>query len=138
MAKKITIAQLERAFRAAPEEVKREGQEFLLRGLSEYKKVAVVSPWRIGQRGGGIPVATPQTSGYWGGKLKEQHRTKILGLEGRFGVDPNSVPYAKYVHKGTSKMESRPWLDYAKQRADRSVQGHYRVFLDNILKFIAQ
>lgn len=130
MAKTITASQLIRAFRSAPQEVANEGKIFLTRGLSEYKRVAVQSsPWRVGQTGGGIPVAS--------GNLKEQHRTVISGLEGRFGVGQSRVKYAGYVHEGTSKMEARPWLEYARIKADGSVKKHYQVFMDNILKHIA-
>jgi len=138
MAKKITSAQLIRAFKTAPKEVANEGKIFLTRGLSEYKRVAVGSkPWRVGQAGGGIPVATIQSSGYTGGNLREQHRTVISGLTGRFGVGQSRVKYAGYVHDGTRKMEARPWLEYARTKADGAVKKHYKVFMDNILKHIA-
>jgi len=131
MAKVLTTRQLKRAIRRAPEEVEKEGNIFLQRGLAEYKKVAVQGkPWRIGESGGAIPRDT--------GNLRERHRTEVRNLEGSFGVDPNTVKYAGYVHRGTYKMEARPWLDYARQRADNRVQKHYRVFMDNILEFIAQ
>ena len=124
MAKRITIKQLTRAFEKFPKKVKIEGKLYLVRGLREYKKVAFQSsPWRVGQSGGGVPVKT--------GNLKEQHRTKIKDLEGRFGVSDKRVKYAPYVHK------YRPWLDYAKNKADKSVEKHYKVFMDNILNFIA-
>jgi len=130
MAKTVTAAQLIRAFKTAPQEVANEGKIFLTRGLSEYKRVAVqTKPWRIGQSGGGIPVAT--------GNLKEQHRTVISGLAGRFGVGPSRVKYAGYVHDGTKRMKARPWLEYARIKADGAVKKHYQVFMDNILKYIA-
>jgi len=130
MSKKITIEQLTRAISNSPQYVKEEGQKFLQRGLSEYKRVANQSaPWRVGQMGGGIPISS--------GNLRERHYTKIQGLEGKFGVSDSKVKYAGYVHEGTYKMEARPWLDYAKNRANKSVEKHYKVFLDNILKFIA-
>jgi len=130
MAKTVTAAQLIRAFKTAPQEVANEGKIFLTRGLSEYKRVALqTKPWRIGQVGGGIPVAT--------GNLREQHRTVINGLEGRFGVGQSRVKYAGYVHDGTKRMESRPWLEYARIKADGAVKKHYQVFMNNILKHIA-
>lgn len=133
MAKTITTAQLIRAFKAAPQEVANEGKIFLTRGLSEYKRIAVGGqPWRVGQSGGSIPVAKKN-----GGNLREQHRTVISGLEGRFGVGQSRVKYAGYVHDGTSRMEARPWLEYARTKADGAVKKHYKVFMDNILKFIA-
>jgi hypothetical protein len=130
MAKKITSAQLIRAFRTAPTEVANEGKIFLTRGLSEYKRIALqTKPWKVGQSGGGIPVAT--------GNLREQHRTVISRLTGRFGVGQTRVKYAGYVHDGTRKMEARPWLEYARIKADGAVKKHYKVFMDNILKHIA-
>ena len=130
MAKTVTAAQLIRAFKAAPREVADEGKIFLTRGLSEYKRVSLqTKPWKVGQSGGGIPVAT--------GNLREQHRTVISGLEGKFGVGQSRVKYAGYVHDGTGRMEARPWLEYARIKADGAVKKHYKVFMDNILKFIA-
>src|SRR6185369_15807379 len=132
MAKRITEAQLIRAFATTPQAVMREGKIFLQRGLSEYKRVAIqTSPWRVGQSGGGIPVKT--------GDLKEQHRTVINGLEGRFGVGDKRIPYAEYVHGGTpgGQMKSRPWLDFARMRANSSVEKHYKAFMNNILAHIA-
>jgi len=130
MSKTITAGQLSRAFIKAPALIENEGKKFLVRGLSEYKRVAVqTAPWRIGQSGGGIPRAL--------GNLREKHRTKIKGLEGIFGVKPSDVKYAGFVHGGTRKMEARPWLDFARQKADKAVQKHYGVFMDNVLKQIA-
>lgn len=137
MVKIITIAQLTRAVKTAPSRVETEGKKFLQRGLSEYKRVAVQSsPWRVGQHGGGIPRDT--------GNLREQHQTKISGLRGTFGVDDQDVPYAKYVHgrrrgeiNKRNGVQSRPWLLYAKNRADGKVEQHYKTFLDNVLNHIA-
>src|SRR6185369_674769 len=121
MAKRITEAQLIRAFATTPQAVMREGKIFLQRGLSEYKRVAIqTSPWRVGQSGGGIPVKT--------GNLKEQHRTVINGLEGRFGVGDRRIPYAGFIHEGTRRMKSRPWLEFARMRANSSVEKHYKAF----------
>lgn len=133
----ITTAQLKRAIDTAPNEVKRDGQIFLQRGLSEYKRVAVQSaPWRVGQSGGGIPRDT--------GNLREKHKTKISGLRGTFGVSDQDVKYAKYVHGGSKptkvkgrNIKTRPWLNYAMNRADTKVQQHYNTFLDSIFKHIA-
>lgn len=130
MKKTITVSQLKRAFASSPQTVIKEGKIFLTRGLSEYKRVALqTSPWRVGQSGGGIPVST--------GNLREQHRTVISNLEGRFGVGQTRVKYAKYVHDGTNRMKARPWLEFARTKADGAVKKHYKVFMDNILKHIA-
>lgn len=138
MSKKITIKQLERAIKTSPREVEREGKIFLQRGISEYKRVAVQSsPWRVGQSGGGIPRDT--------GNLRERHKTKISGLTASFGVKNQDVPYAKYVHGDRSKpvkvrgrnIMTRPWLEYARIKADNRVKVHYTMFVDNILKHIA-
>lgn len=133
MTKSITAAQLRKAFASSPQAVMQEGKIFLSRGLSEYKRVAVgTKPWRVGQNGGGIPVALKN-----GGNLREQHRTVINGLVGRFGVGQTRVKYAGYVHDGTKKMRARPWLEFARTKADGAVTKHYKVFMDNILKHIA-
>ena len=130
MSKTITISQLKRALALSPIEVQAQAKLFLQRGLSEYKRIAVQSPpWRVGESGGGVPSDT--------GNLRERHYTKVQGLEGRFGVSARDVKYAGYVHGGTKVMEARPWLEYARTRADGAVRKHYRVFMDNIIKFIA-
>lgn len=133
MAKNITVKQLTKAWESSPREVKREGQIFLISGLAEYKKIAVQPPlWKIGQSGGGIPVAS--------GNLRELHTTQIKGLSGSFGLTKSNLKQVKYagcVHGGTYKMEARPWLDFAKQKGDRAVKQHYRVFMNNILEYIA-
>jgi len=130
MPKRITVAQLSLALKTAPQEIKNEAQIFLMRGLSEYKRVAVqTSPWKVGQSGGGIPIAS--------GNLREKHYTKISTFEGRFGVSPTSVRYAGYVHGGTRKMKARPWLDYANNKSRAKVEKHYKVFMDKLLSHIA-
>jgi len=130
MSKKITISQLKIAIARSPLKVKSEALIFLNRGLSEYKRIAVQSaPWRVGGSGGGVPRET--------GNLREKHYTRVNGFEGRFGVSPNAVRYAQFVHSGTKRMEARPWLEYARTRADGAVKRHYQTFMDNILKFIA-
>lgn len=130
MSKKITISQLKTAIARSPLKVKSEANIFLQRGLSEYKRIAVQSaPWRVGGSGGGVPRST--------GNLREQHYTKINGFEGRFGVSDKAVRYAGFVHGGTKRMKARPWLEYARTKADGAVKKHYQVFMDNILKFIA-
>lgn len=130
MPKRVTAKQLRKAFRSSPQEVIKEGKIFLLRGLSEYKRIAVqTAPWRVGKSGGGVPIST--------GNLREMHRTEIKGLEGRFGVPRRATKYAGFVHGGTRRMEKRPWLDFARQRADKAVERHYNTFMDNILAHIA-
>lgn len=137
MAKKITTQQLVRAFRKAPQEVERDGKLFLQRGIAEYKRVAVqATPWRVGKNGGGIPRDT--------GNLREQHKTKITGMSASFGVSDQDVPYAKYVHgrrageiNRRNGVESRPWLDYARDKASNKVEKHYKEFADKILQHLA-
>lgn len=130
MAKTITINQLKRAIKTAPDEVRAEGQKFLQRGLSEYRRVVTSSsPWRVGQSGGGAPKAS--------NNLRERHKTKISGLRGTFGVSERDVRYAGYVHQGTSRMKRRPWLIYARDKAEKKVEKHYRTFMDEILQHIA-
>lgn len=139
MLKKITTRQLKKAVDRFPKEVKSEADAFLQRGLSEYKRITMqTSPWRTWQKGGGAPKAT--------NNLREQHRTKIEGLEGRFGVEDSAVPYAKYVHGNKpyqvkvrgKNLKTRPWLNYAMNRADNKVKKHYNVLIDNLFQLIAQ
>lgn len=137
MVKSITEAQLIRAINLAPREIEREGKIYLQRGISEYKRVAVQStPWRVGKNGGGIPRDT--------GNLRERHQTRIKGMRATFGVSDSAVPYAKYVHgrrageiNSRTGVESRPWLDYARNKAEKRVEKHYNTFMDAVLKHIA-
>ena len=119
----MTPKELERAFAKAPDIVRNETKDFLVRAIAEVKRVAVQTPpWRVGQRGGGVPVRT--------GNLRGQHYTRIKEWQASFGVSPQRVRYAVPVHN------RRPWLDYARQTAGGKVQSLFAKLGDDILKKI--
>lgn len=128
MTKKITIKQIDIAFKKSPKLISRELNNYIIRSLAEYKRIAVGSPWKIGQSGGGIPVDT--------GNLKERHRTTINKFVGKFGVPANSVPYAYAVYFGEKGRQGRPWLAYAQSQAEPTVKKLYDKMGDNIIKNI--
>src|SRR5437868_6512374 len=81
------LDEFERAIRKNPQYVKERGNLFITRGLAEYRRVIMRSPWRKGESGGGAPVAT--------GNLRDTHQQQVSNLEGR--IYP-TASYAKYVH----------------------------------------
>lgn len=94
---------------------------FITRGLAEYKKVIIRNPWRLGMAGGGAPVDT--------GNLRDTHLTLVSPFEGR--IYP-TASYTLAVHK------KRPWLDYAYEKADASIEGLERELLSDIVKDLAK
>lgn len=71
------------------------------------------------------------------GNLRDTHVTRISGLSASIGP-ASFVKYAKFIHEGTRRMESRPWLDYVKSTKEDKIQEHYRVMLTNIVKGLAR
>ena len=68
----IGLRELQLAVRRNPNKVQNEAKAFLSRGLAEYKRGIIRSPWGISSGGGGVPVST--------GNLRDQHMTRINGL----------------------------------------------------------
>lgn len=126
----IGLKELKRAIDRNPQKVLSETKDFLSRGLAVYKRGIFQSPWRIGGSGGGVPVKS--------GHLKDSHITQISGLEGRIGPDINRASYAPYVHFGTRKMQSRPWLDYVKNTKDGEIKILYQRLLQSIVSDLAK
>lgn len=112
------LKDFKKAIRENPAFVQKESYKFMARSKAEYLSVILKSPWKLGQSGGGVPVATPETSGYYGGHLKKTHITKVKPYKMTITPMPNRKDpnYADYVHEGTRKMLARPWLNYAMNR----------------------
>lgn len=125
------LNELQAAIRRNPQRVLSEVGKFLVRGIAAYNRVILRNPWRRGSSGGGAPVAT--------GNLRDTHRREFEPWSAR--IYP-TAPYASYVHglKGFARRRSyqlRPWLDYAKDAADREIQGHERDMLKAIVDDLA-
>ena len=104
------LAKLKAAIARNPQKIKSEVKNFLQRGMAIVKSIVRNDPWRVGMDGGGAPAAT--------GKMRDTHQTVLEDFKAAFKPDLGAAPYAGYVHGGTSKMEKRPWLEYA-ERAGR-------------------
>lgn len=124
------MRQFEKAIRRNPAKVRNEVGKFLVRGIAEYRKVIFRNPWRIGGRGGGVPVDTTA--------LRQQHQTRFQRFQASIGPNLTATPYAEYVHEGTYKMKTRPWLDFARDKADKDIRRLSQDLLDNIVKDLAR
>jgi hypothetical protein len=125
------IHELQAAVRRSPDRVVTEVGKFLVRGIAAYNRVIIRNPWRRGMSGGGAPVKT--------GNLRDTHRREVRKWDAR--IYP-TAPYAPYVHgiKGLARRRSyqlRPWLDFAKDAADKEVQGYERDMLKAIVDDLA-
>ena len=123
---------LKRMIKESPDEVRKFSQVFIRDGINAYwQKVNNTSPWQVGGRGGGVPTDT--------GNLRMAHKKEIKSFEGKVYVDMNKTKagrwnYASLVHGGTSKMEGRPWLQYAKDESKTRIDGYKRRFLTDLVK----
>jgi hypothetical protein len=124
------MRQLEAAIRRNPAKIREEVGKLLVRGIAEYKKVMFRSPWKVGGYGGGVPVDTTA--------MRQQHQTRFERFRASIGPNLRATPYALFVHEGTHKMQGRPWLDYAKKKADRNIRKLSQDFLDNVVKDLAR
>jgi hypothetical protein len=132
---KITgLKEFEAAIASNPEYVIQRGKVFLTRGLAEYRKIIWRSPWRMGDSGGGAPVAAVH-----GGNLRDTHQQEVQDLEAR--IYP-TADYAKYVHgidgyPRKRNYQLRPWLTYAFEQADPAIQQHEKDLLDDLVTHLA-
>jgi hypothetical protein len=132
----IGMRELKLAIARNPKQTLTFSKRFLQRGLAEYKRSIVNSPWRMGMSGGGAPVS----SGGFGGNLRDTHETRIDGLTG--SIRP-TADYAPYVHgiKGWPRKRSyqlRPWLDHAKKSKQPKIEQLYRELLADITGDLAK
>jgi len=139
----IGLTELQAAIKRNPQRVLDEARLFLTRGLAVYKTGIIRDPWRIGGRGGGVPVSNdPRYPRKYqrqrSGNLRDSHITQINGLQGTIGPNMTTAPYARYVHDGTRRMQGRPWLEYVKATQDNAIQDLYRKMLANIVGDLAK
>lgn len=109
------------AIRRNPQKILDLVGRFITRGLSEYKRILIRSPWKIGMSGGGAPVDT--------GNLRDTHITEVSAWQG--SIRP-SAPYSEAVHK------KRPWLDYAKETASPNIDKLEAELLQDIVADLAK
>ncbi|MCX6785920.1 MAG: hypothetical protein NTZ18_03670 [Candidatus Komeilibacteria bacterium] len=126
----VGLKEFQTALARNPQKVLDEVKRFFVRGMAHYRRVVIqTAPWKVGESGGGAPVDTKN--------LVQSHVTKYNELSATFGPDQQIAPYAKYVHEGTVKMTKRPWLDWAKDRAQEDVLQEAKKLLDTLVKDLA-
>lgn len=116
----------EAAIRRNSQVTQRYAQEFFVQANAEYNRKIIRDPWEVGGSGGGAPVDT--------GRLRDTHGKEIRPWEARIYPTAN---YSWYVHEGTSRMEERPWMEYAFSAAQNKVQEHADDMLLKIVKRLA-
>jgi hypothetical protein len=121
------IKELRAAVNRNPKKVLSEARIFLQRGIAEYQRGIIRNPWRVGSSSGGSPVSNDsryqrRNQKQRAGNLRDSHRVQIMGLTAKIGPDMKQSPYAGFVHEGTRRMQSRPWLDYVKDNKDKEVK----------------
>jgi hypothetical protein len=123
---KINADKLKKAIQRNPVAVRNGALIFMRDSINSYWRGINNTPkWRIGDEGGGVPVAT--------GNLRKAHRKEIAPFESRIWVDENKATYAKFVHGGTKKMKAREWLTFAKLSMSRNVEMYQKKFLSDII-----
>lgn len=116
---------LEQAIKRSPQIVAQETKDFLYRGQARLMKAINQDRWRVGNDGGGVPVLS--------GNLKKSHEIDMQPFSLRIWVNENRSEYADYVHSGTRKMEARPWLRYAEDKARPQINEDAKTLLDNVV-----
>lgn len=76
-------------------------------------------------------INTPVDTGY----LRSSHQTAFRSLYGEIVPKAN---YAIYVHQGTYKMKSRPFLLRAMQTKEQAIQKNFTGAVQNVLDKIAK
>lgn len=115
-----------RALKRNPRKARQEALKFLAKGIAVYNRKIIRNPWAIGGSGGGAPVDT--------GNLRDTHvRTKATRGSFQAKIEP-TAPYAQFVHEGTSRMQPRPWLEYAKKKGQPEIDKLAKEMLKNITK----
>lgn len=121
---------LRRAIRRHPQEVKRQGRKLFSKLKTAYQRTIVRNPWQVGGTGGGVPVAT--------GNLRDSHQYDVGTTRLKIHVrDAVAESYGINVHEGTSKMEERPWLDYAHEKQESTRKREIGKFMDKIVNNLA-
>lgn len=126
----VGLNELKMAIKRNPQRVSTEAKKFLTRGIAVYNRSIIRSPWGKLQGGGGAPVKT--------GNLRDTHIRTIEQFRATIGPSKQYAPYAVYVHEGTRRMKSRPWLDYAYNSNKPEIENLYRAMLKEIVSDLAK
>ncbi len=121
------LKEFEAAIRRNPDLVRRKARQFIADGLTVYKTSIMRNPWTLRSSGGGAPTATKA--------LRDTHKTEIGDFEGR--ITP-TASYAPYVIEGTYKMESRDYLEYAKETKDSQIKQLEQKLLQDLIVDLAK
>ncbi len=117
--------ELREAFRRNPQEVLRRGGQMMTRLKTAYQRQLIRNPWRVGQHGGGVPVAT--------GSLRDQHQYEASQTRLEIRVNPEKADsYGWHVHR------KRPWLDYAQEKLKSERDKEVNSFLQDITNSLAK
>jgi hypothetical protein len=120
---------LEQAIKRNPLAVRNGALIFMRDSINSYWRGINNTPkWRVGNTGGGVPVADKR-----GGNLRKSHKKEIAPFLSRIWVDEGKASYAKYVHGGTYKMTARPWLKWTQEAMSRNVNQYMQKFLKDIV-----
>lgn len=126
--------EFKRAIARNPENARQASAIFLHKVMAGYRRIIDRSPWKMGQTGGGSPIAAIN-----GGRLRRTHRYVIGPFEGR--IYP-TAPYAPYVHgidgiKRKRSYQLRPWLDFAVTKNAMLVGEEQKVLLKAVTRGLA-
>lgn len=121
------IKAFKRAIKRNPAMVKMYANDFFVEAMAAYNRKIIRNPWEIGGTPGGAPVDT--------GNLRDTHKRTITPWEAR--IEP-TTDYAPFVHEGTSRMQARPWLEYAFESARPEVNRKADEFLKKVVNKLAE
>ena len=125
------LRSLRKAFNNSPDLMRRKGGQLMTRLKANLQQRIIRRPWQVGGLGGGVPVAT--------GALRDSHYYKVSATSMEAGLNPHVTElYGRYVHDGTSKMEARPWLDYAVEKEESNTNQLVNNFLDDVVQGLAR
>lgn len=121
------IRAFKKAIKRNPTIVKMYSYDFMTEAMAILNRLIIRNPWQIGGTGGGAPKDE--------GNLRDTHIREIRPLE---AVIYPTAKYAEYVHEGTSKMQARPWLEYAKDKGEKDIYRKADELLKKVVNKLAK
>lgn len=123
--------ELKKVLRDSPHIVVGSARSYFQRVMAEMERVLVSSPWQVGGRGGGVPVAT--------GYLRSQAvNREFKDYYAKLYTDLSNAYYGVFVHEGTRKMKARPYYDYAYDKSAPKTKEYQDKFLKEIVESLAK